>query len=587
MGTDRATPSQAAASAEPISAISTAGLRPKWSEMVPDTGPARSEPTPSSATSSPVRCAPKPRDMRYSARKGKTKVASDETSAPLHNHQKMRGMPENCAAMAERSERMPSSYHQPFPTSDGVEITIPFTSCPRQCRVLPRLLHAARDGHVLRGHRPLNPGAGSFNSSAFSSESSMLMRQLAAASVVGTLLWACGSEPGPTLTLTPSGTQTISAPITITAGPPTLAASVTWSFSGPGTLSGTSGPAVVYRPPPLSNVTNPPTATVTATAKGQTASLTLQLATPTVPNGVIAGLKSAAQVYTDAQDIPHVFCGDPLDCFAVQGYLQARDRLFQMDLFRRTARGQLAALVGPLEVSSDTQFLRLFTTRDGKKIEDQLVLALDLDLATKAKLVAFCSGVNAYLTYLKANPTLMPGEYAQIAAGLTPNDIPAWTPADTLAIGRLQQFGLSETIEKEVAYGLFARTFAPAAAGGVHPDAGRFAAYVRAKQPLAGYKLSPSDSGLPPPSAPPAPTTGSSTEPTPLRARRWRRTILTCRCNTRRSSISPRSPRRMARSTSRAAASLVSPARWSAAARTSAGESPSSATTSPTSTWSR
>jgi penicillin amidase len=345
------------------------------------------------------------------------------------------------------------------------------------------------------------------------------MRQLAAASVVGTLLWACGSEPGPTLTLTPSGTQTISAPITITAGPPTLAPSVTWSLSGPGTLSGTSGPAVVYRPPPLSNVgiSSTPTATVTATAKGQTASLTLQLATPTVPNGVIGTLKGTATVYTDAQDIPHVFCGDPLDCFAVQGYLQARDRLFQMDLFRRTARGQLAALVGPLEVSSDTQFLRLFTTRDGKKIEDQLVAALDT--ATKAKLDAYVSGVNAYLTYLKANPTLMPGEYAQIAAGLTPNDIPNWTPADTLAIGRLQQFGLSETIEKEVAYGLFARTFAPAIAGGVHPDAGRFAAYVRAKQPLAGYTLSPSDSGLPPPSAPPGGAGGSAIAPPDLS--RW------------------------------------------------------------------
>ncbi|HKB47668.1 MAG TPA: penicillin acylase family protein, partial [Ktedonobacterales bacterium] len=262
-----------------------------------------------------------------------------------------------------------------------------------------------------------------------------------------------------------------------------------------------------------------PTATVTATAKGQTASLMLQLTTPTVPNGVIGGLKSAAQVYTDAQDIPHVFCGDPLDCFAVQGYLQARDRLFQMDLFRRTARGQLAALVGPLEVSSDKQFLTLFTTRDGKKIEDQLVLALDLDLATKAKLVAFCSGVNAYLTYLKANPTLMPGEYAQIAAGLTPNDIPDWMPADTLAVGRLQQFGLSETIEKEVAYGLFAKTFAPAAAGGVHPDPGRFAAYVRAKQPLAGYTLSLSDSGLPPPSAPPGGAGGSAIAPPDLS--RW------------------------------------------------------------------
>ena len=47
-----------------------------------------------------------------------------------------------------------------------------------------------------------------------------------------------------------------------------------------------------------------------------------------------------------------------------------------------------------------------------------------------AKLDAYVSGVNAYLTFLRANPTLMPGEYAQISAALTPNDIPDWTEAD-------------------------------------------------------------------------------------------------------------------------------------------------------------
>src|SRR5439155_1311666 len=140
--------------------------------------------------------------------------------------------------------------------------------------------------------------------------------------------------------------------------------------------------------------------TVTATAKGQTQTLNLTVTAPVTPKAVIPGLHGDTSVTYDAEQIPHIFCANTLDCFAAQGYVQAQDRLFQMDLFRRTARGQLASLVGPLEISSDQQFLAFFVTRDGKRIEDLLVAALDAD--AKAKLDAFVGGINAYLTFLSA-----------------------------------------------------------------------------------------------------------------------------------------------------------------------------------------
>ena len=75
----------------------------------------------------------------------------------------------------------------------------------------------------------------------------MRTRMLAAACV---FMVACaGSEPQPTLSISPSGAQTISAPVLITASPPQLANDVAWSLSGPGALSGTSGGQVTYRPP--------------------------------------------------------------------------------------------------------------------------------------------------------------------------------------------------------------------------------------------------------------------------------------------------------------------------------------------------
>jgi penicillin amidase len=279
---------------------------------------------------------------------------------------------------------------------------------------------------------------------------------------------------------------------------------VTWTLSGPGALSGTTGAQVVYRPP--AGFAAGTHSTLTAQASGQSASVQLNLVAPVVPAQTIPNLTAAVQVTYDAQDIPHIFCSAINDCLAVQGFIQARDRLFQMDLFRRTARGQLASLVGPLQVGQDQQLLTLFTTRDGKRIEDELVAALDAD--TKSKLTAFTTGVNAYLEVLAANPALLPAEYAQLPFPIRPADIPQWTLQDTLGIGRLQQFQLSETIEKETNYGLFAATYGP---GGTHPDANKMTAWIRARQGIPSYTISgavirpPALRGSPAPALAPAP----------------------------------------------------------------------------------
>src|SRR5882762_1269739 len=101
-------------------------------------------------------------------------------------------------------------------------------------------------------------------------ETSMRTRMLAAVSLI--LVACAGSEAPPTLSITPSGAQTISGPVTVTASPASLTNDVTWSLSGPGTISGTKGISVVYRPPVPAD---PSPATVTASALGsQTASVT-------------------------------------------------------------------------------------------------------------------------------------------------------------------------------------------------------------------------------------------------------------------------------------------------------------------------
>jgi len=331
----------------------------------------------------------------------------------------------------------------------------------------------------------------------------MRTRMLAAVSLI---LAACaGSETPPTLSITPSGAQTVSGPVTITASPASLTNDLTWSLSGPGSISGTKGISVVYRPPVPANPSQP--ATVTATAGSQTASVTFtSQAPPPQPSRTIPGLTGNVDVTYDQYDTPHIFCANQNDCYAVQGYIQAQDRLFQMDLFRRTAEGRVSELVGGVGVAQDQQFRVFFMTRDGQKLEDALAADLANDTTTKPKVDAYVRGINAYINFLVAQSSPLPGEYAQLpAAPFTAGDIPPWTIQDTLAVARLQQFSLSESIEEELGYGLFAQVYGNPASPLV--DAGKMNAYVRAKQPVQAYPLAPTD-----PTFFPARPTGSGSQ---------------------------------------------------------------------------
>src|SRR3954463_15665971 len=60
----------------------------------------------------------------------------------------------------------------------------------------------------------------------------------------------------------------------------------------------------------------------------------------------LPGLKKAVKVRRDERGIPYVEAEDELDLYFAQGYVTASDRLWQMDLFRRTARGELSEIFG-------------------------------------------------------------------------------------------------------------------------------------------------------------------------------------------------------------------------------------------------
>ncbi len=296
---------------------------------------------------------------------------------------------------------------------------------------------------------------------------------LVGACLVGLLAVGCNesTKAPPSLTLTPSGTVNVLGPATFHAVAVATGGTVTWTLVGPGSLSATTGERVTYRPPaaPAANAT----ATLTASSGGLSAVAHLALQPPPVAANIkIAGLAGAVEVRYDAQEVPHIRCTQAADCFAVQGYLHARDRLFQMDFLRRVATGRLAEMVGVLGLSQDVQLRTLFTTRSGQRLGD--ALAAHMEAPSKLVVEAYISGINARLAELRAAGGPIGGEYAQLPYPLTGADIPAWTVSDVMSFMRIQQYSLSSTLDEEIDFGRFAARYGT--------DLGKLSVWVRTAQ---------------------------------------------------------------------------------------------------------
>jgi penicillin amidase len=133
---------------------------------------------------------------------------------------------------------------------------------------------------------------------------------------------------------------------------------------------------------------------------------------PTIP-----GLTKPVEVLRDRWGISHIYAQNEHDLFLAQGYCAARDRLFQLELWRRQATGTLAELVGPRGVPGDvgSRLLRFKgdMTRELKHYHprgDQIV-------------AAFVEGINAYIDQAQRDPARLPLEFQVL--GIKPGK---WTP---------------------------------------------------------------------------------------------------------------------------------------------------------------
>src|SRR5690348_2442081 len=75
-----------------------------------------------------------------------------------------------------------------------------------------------------------------------------------------------------------------------------------------------------------------------------------------------AGLREPVEVLRDRWGIAHIYAKNTRDLFLAQGFVAAQDRLFQIELWRRQAAGEMASVFGPEYVEADT-FARLMKYR--------------------------------------------------------------------------------------------------------------------------------------------------------------------------------------------------------------------------------
>src|SRR5580704_14934339 len=83
---------------------------------------------------------------------------------------------------------------------------------------------------------------------------------------------------------------------------------------------------------------------------------------------VVSGLAETAGIRIDQWGIPHIKAGNLIDMFFVQGFNAARDRLWQIDLWRKRGLGLLAADFGPGYLEQD-RAARLFLYRGDMQAE--------------------------------------------------------------------------------------------------------------------------------------------------------------------------------------------------------------------------
>lgn len=154
----------------------------------------------------------------------------------------------------------------------------------------------------------------------------------------------------------------------------------------------------------------------------------------------VDGLRQPVHVARDRWGVAHIYAQDQHDLFFAQGFVAAQDRLFQMELWKRSGQGRLAEVLGESELEHDIR-ARLLRYRGDMETEYK-----SYSPDTKEILEAFTEGINAYIRDRKRpGGQGLPIEF--LAAGFEPEP---WKPEDCL--NRMAAYSMTGNASRELAH---------------------------------------------------------------------------------------------------------------------------------------
>lgn len=169
----------------------------------------------------------------------------------------------------------------------------------------------------------------------------------------------------------------------------------------------------------------------------------------------LPGLERPVRVMRDAHGVPSIIASSWHDLYMALGFVHAQDRLFQMDMQRRLGAGRLSEILGDAAAGTDRFMRTLGIYRHA---------AASVNVASaefRAVLDAYSAGINAFL----ASGKTLPIEFTVL--GYRPDN---WTPADSLAIGKILELQHSGNYRQELLYARLAHVISASEISNLFPD---------------------------------------------------------------------------------------------------------------------
>jgi penicillin G amidase len=150
----------------------------------------------------------------------------------------------------------------------------------------------------------------------------------------------------------------------------------------------------------------------------------------------VPGLQKEVLVERDHWGVPHLRASSVEDLAEAQGFVMAQDRLWQMDLLRRVARGQLSEILGPATLDIDKEFRTFGFGRAAERDISQM------EPASRAVMEAYARGVNRFI---EQHRNQLPLEFSLLKYKPQP-----WQASDSLVIAGYMYQTLTDTWEEEL-----------------------------------------------------------------------------------------------------------------------------------------